>query len=136
MRLQFVSASIFIALSVFLTQTLSAAQALAVAGNGKWDMEYDAYGNVNAVAAKAIAACRAKGGTDPKIVWSQALNVAGARTERYEGAIAISDNGSGSIVGWSFTHGSRKLGHADNAKLALNDCRKKGGQNPKVVATF
>lgn len=52
MKKEFVLALIVFGLSAFFTQTLSAAQALAVASNGKWDMEYDPYGNVNVVAAK------------------------------------------------------------------------------------
>ena len=141
MRLQFVFALTLFGLSAFFTQTLSAAQVLAVASNGKWDMEYDAYGNVKALAAKAITACSAKGGTDPKIVWSRALNyfyIGGAGrgipkgnlVRIAHGAIAISDNGTGNIVGWSFNH------RYHNSKKAVEDCQRKGGQNPKVVATF
>ena len=132
-------ALIVFGLSAFLTQTLSAAQALAVASNGKWDMEYEPYGILNAVAAKAIAACKAKGGTDPKIVWSQRLNYfyfAGGKgiphhqdpIQIARGAIAVSDNGTGNIVGWSFNHPYH------NTSAAKKDCQKKGGQNPKVVA--
>jgi hypothetical protein len=141
MRPKLVLALVVFGLSSVLTQRLFAAQALAVAGNGKWDMEYAAYGNVKAVAAKAIAACKAKGGTDPKIVWSRALNyfyIGGAGrgipkgnlVRIAHGAIAISDNGTGNIVGWSFNH------RYHNQKRALDECRRKGGQNPKVVATF
>jgi hypothetical protein len=133
MRLQFVLSLIVFGLSALFAQSLSAAQVLAVASNGKWDMEYDPYGNVNALAAKALAACEAKGGTDPKIVWSEATNVGGGQASMYKGAIAISDNGSGTIVGWSFAHWDRR-GHPDVIKMALNDCRKKGGQSPKTVA--
>jgi hypothetical protein len=129
MKKEFVLALIVFGLSAFFTQTLSAAQALAVASNGKWDMEYGPYGNVNVVAAKAIAACKAKGGTDPKIVWSIGSNVRGANTRIAYGAIAISDNGTETIVGWSFNNNP-------NGKRAKDDCRRKGGQNPKVVATF
>jgi hypothetical protein len=130
MRTQFVLVLIVFGLSAFFTQKLSAAQALAVASNGKWDMEYDPYGNVNVVAAKAIATCKAKGGTDPKIVWSIGSNVRGADTRMAYGAIAISDNGTGNIVGWSFNNPYH------NGKRAIEDCRRKGGQNPKIVAKF
>ena len=113
----------------FVTQPLSAAQVLAVASNGKWDMEYEDYGNVNALAAKALAACKAKGGTDPKIVWSIASSVKWSHAQITHAAIAISDNGNGTIVGWSFDpyHKTPK---------AKEDCRRKGGQNPKIVARF
>jgi hypothetical protein len=130
MRTQFVLALIVFALSAFFTQKLSAAQVLVVSSNGKWDMEYEDYGNVNALAAKALAACKAKGGTDPKIVWSVVSNVRGANTRMAYGAIAISDNGTGNIVGWSFNNPYH------NGKRAIEDCRRKGGQNPKVVAKF
>ena len=122
-------ALIVVGVIAFITQTLPAAQVLAVSSNGKWDMEYGPYGNVNVVAAKAIAACKAKGGTDPKIVWSIGSNVRGANTRIAYGAIAISDNGTETIVGWSFNNNP-------NGKRAKDDCRRKGGQNPKVVATF
>jgi hypothetical protein len=91
-------ALILFGLRAFLTQTLSA-QVLAVSSNGKWDMEYEDYGNVNALAAKALSACKAKGGTDPKIVWSQASNINRSHAEMYRGAIVISDGGTGTIVG-------------------------------------
>ncbi len=125
-------ALIVFGLSAFLTQTLPAAQVLVVSSNGKWDMEYDGdpYGNVNALAAKALAACKAKAGTDPKIVWSQAINIYGADARIAHGSIAISDNGTGTIVGWCFNHPHQ------NGKRAIEDCRRKGGQNPKVVAHF
>ena len=54
MKAQFGLALIVFGLSAVFTQTLSGAQVLAVASNGKWDLEYDAYGNLNALAAKAI----------------------------------------------------------------------------------
>jgi hypothetical protein len=114
----------------FFTQTLFAAQVLVVSSNGKWDMEYEPYGNVNALAAKALAACKAKGGTDPKIVWSQASSVRGGHADIANGAIAISDNGTGTIVGWSFNN----LGH--NTNRAKEDCQRKGGKNPRRVALF
>jgi hypothetical protein len=141
MRPQFAFALIVLGLGAFSVQTLSAVQVLAVASNGKWDMEYEPYGKVHVLAAKAIAACRAKGGTDPKVVWSRALNhfYLGGNGRRIpkgnlvritHGAIAISDNGTGNIVGWSFNH------RYHNSKIALEGCQRKGGQNPKVVATF
>jgi hypothetical protein len=140
MRPQFVLALILFKLSAFITQTVSAAQVLAVASNGKWDMEYDPNKNVNAVAEQAIAACKAKGGTDPKIVWSKRFNyyyygALGKGFPKQEplrlthGAIAISDNGNGTIVGWSFAPFHK-------APRAEQNCRRKGGQHPKVVAVF
>ena len=128
-------------LSSFLAEALSAAQVLAVSSNGKWAMvykrEWDA--DFNAVSAQAISECKAKGGTDPKIVWSQRSNVRiGNPYARSglsvisiaHGAIAVSDSGTGTIVGWCFNHPYH------NGKDAVLDCQKKGGQNPKVVARF
>jgi hypothetical protein len=115
---------------VVFAQALPAAQVLAVSSNGKWDMEYEPYGNVNALAAKALAVCKAKGGTDPKIVWSQASNVEATHARINHGAVALSDNGTGTILGWSFNHPYH------NGSAARDDCRRKGGQNPKVVAAF
>jgi hypothetical protein len=132
MRPHVALALIVFALSSFFIQTLPAAQVLVVSSNGKWDMEYDGdpYGNVNALAAKALAACKAKGGTDPKIVWWQAINIFGADARIAHGAVALSDNGAGTIVGWCFNHPHQ------NTKRAREDCRRKGGHNPKVVAIF
>ena len=127
-------------LSSFLLQPLSAAQVLAVSSNRKWAMVYNPVwdANFNAVSEQAISECKAKGGTDPKIVWSQRSNLhqsvhraaAQANTRIAHGAIAVSDNGTGTIVGWSFNHPYH------NSQIAIKDCQKKGGQNPKVVAHF
>jgi hypothetical protein len=140
-KLRAIALLVTLALSGVLTQKLSAVQALAVASNGKWAMVYkpnfDA--DFNAVSAQAISECKAKGGTDPRIVWSQKSNIpitkghanqGMARPSIAHGAIAISDGGTGTIVGWCFN----KPYH--NNKIAMDDCQKKGGQNPKVVARF
>jgi len=74
-----------------------------------------------------MAACKAKCGTDPKIVWSQAVFFNKTHAQIAHGAIAVSDNGTGTIVGWSFNNPNL------NGKKAIEDCRRKGGQNPKVV---
>jgi hypothetical protein len=46
------------------------------------------------------------------------------------GAIAVSDNGTGTIVGWCFGF------DIPRNMRAKEDCLRKGGQNPKVVAKF
>jgi hypothetical protein len=81
-------------------------------------------------AAKATAACRAKGGTDPKIVWPIATSIKWSHPAITHGSIAISDNGDGTILGWCFN-----WPHQNNRR-AIEDCRKKGGQKPKLVAEF
>jgi hypothetical protein len=90
--------------SWLLTQKLTAAEALAVANNGKWALEWTYSASVSEASEKAIAACRAKGGTDPQIVWS----TWGSRMQTHwapiHGSVAVSDNGTGTIVGWSFDH--------------------------------
>jgi hypothetical protein len=131
LEIQLASALILVGLSFFLTQKLTAAQALAVASNGKWAMATDIYGtDISAVSAQALAECKAKGGTDAKIVWSEWTNVRGYNWRRlHHGAIAVSDNGNGMIVGWSFDR-------PKNGTRAKEDCQKKGGQHPKVVARF
>jgi hypothetical protein len=128
-------------LNSLLIQPLSAAQVLAVSSNGKWAMvykpEWDA--DLNAVSAQAISECKAKGGTDPKIVWSRRSNIRSFNPAAshgspiisiIHGAVAVSDNGAGTIVGWCVNHPYH------NGKLAREDCQKKGGQNPKVVKRF
>ena len=129
-RAKLVFALIVFGLSASLTQEVQAAQVLVVSSNGKWDMEYEPYGNVNAVAIKTLAACKAKGGTDPKVVWSISSNVRTVGAHLAYGAIAVSDNGTGTIVGWSFNNAYH------NERKAKEDCRKKGGHNPKIVAHF
>jgi hypothetical protein len=143
MRSKLVLTLIVVGLSSVLTQKLYAGQALAVASNGKWALVYkpDSAADFNAISAQAISECKAKGGTDPKIVWSQRSNKPTSARSNYanhglpifpitHGAIAVSDNGTGTIVGWCFNHPYH------NAKTAKDDCQKKGGQNPKIVARF
>jgi hypothetical protein len=112
-------------------QNLKAAQALAVASNGKWAMAVDINStDLTPVSAKAIADCKAKGGVDPKIVWSQWSNVRGYNWRGiHHGAVAVSDNGTGAIVAWSFDQ-------PRNVKTARDECRRKGGQHPKIVGKF
>jgi len=73
-------------------------------------------------------------GTDPKIVRTNWQN-------SNHGAIAVSDNGAGTVVGWAF----KTAGHITNVMgnpmkqaeaAALQDCQKKGGKNPKVVNSW
>lgn len=136
MRPKLALALIVFGVTFFLTQKLSAAQVLVVSSNAKWDMEYEGYGNVNALALKALAQCEAKGGIDPKIVWSVGSSVGFTHSEMWHGAIAISDNGSGTILGWHVLHWSRLGRNTHGREEARQDCKKKGGQNPKVVASF
>jgi hypothetical protein len=112
--------------SWLLTQKLTAAEALAVASNGKWAVAWTYSASVSEASEKAIAACRANGGTDPKVVWSTWGSGARTHWAIVKGAVAVSDNGTGTIVGWCFNN-------FQNHKRARIDCRKKGGQNPKVV---
>lgn len=134
MKLNFVL--ILLGSSVFLTQNLTAAQALAVASNGKWAIAYDRTTDVAAVSANAIAKCKAKGGADAKVVYSNWQNA--------HGAIAVSDGGAGKVVGWSMGIGGRQNSKYNNMgdptkhaeQGALADCQKKGGQNPKIVTSW
>jgi len=141
-RSQVAFAFIAFGLSSFLVQALSAAQVLVVSSNGKWAMVYNPAWDADfkAVSEQAISECKAKGGTDPKIVWSQKSNLffsehrgpnqAAARFRIAHGAVAVSDNGTGTIVGWCVNHPYH------NGENAVSDCKKKGGQNPKVVEKF
>jgi hypothetical protein len=117
-------------LSFFLTEKLSAAQVLAVSSNGKWAMVYEPMApDFGPLVAKAETQCAAKGGKDIRIVWSQGSNNSMFHPRMAHGAIAISDNGTGTIVGWSFNQ-------RQNWKKAKADCQRKGGQKPKVVSHF
>jgi hypothetical protein len=139
MRPQLQLALILFGITAPFAQELSAAQVLAVSSNGKWAMVYNPAwdADLKAVSEQAISECKAKGGTDPKIVWSVRSNI-GIRNYKnrnpqiVRGAVAISDSGNGAIVGWSFN----KLKGYRNEQAAIKDCQKKGGQNPKVVAKF
>ena len=124
-------------LSSFLTLNLNAYVALAIASNGKWSIAHDKSTDSNAVSAQAIAQCKAKGGTDAKVVYATSNNDAA------HGAVAVSDNGTGKIVGFSFIrggYGTRMARTADYSKgaerAAINDCQKKGGQNPKIATSW
>jgi hypothetical protein len=115
MRTKLAVALVLFGFSSFLSQRLIAGQALAVASNGKWAMVYkpDSDADFNSISAQAISECKAKGGADPTIVWSQRSNLRSGnpaanhglpRFSIAHGAIAVSDKGTGTIVGWSFNH--------------------------------
>ena len=127
--------SILFGSSFFLTQSLNAALAIAVASNGKWAIAHDeSLTSVTAVCTQAIQKCKARGGADAKI--------AGTFIRAVNGAVAVSDNGTGKIVGFSFARGSHHLVNVsgdpkqDQERAAIRDCQKKGGQNPKVVTSW
>jgi len=127
--------SILLGSSFFLTQSLNAALAIAVASNGKWAIAHDnSLTDVTAVCSQAIQKCKARGGADAKI--------AGTFIKAANGAVAVSDNGAGKIVGFSFAQGSHHIVNVtsdpkkDQERAAINDCKKKGGQNPKVVTSW
>jgi len=137
MKMKLTLALILLGSSALVAQNLNAAQALAVASNGKWAVAYDQKTDVKDVSAKAIDKCKAKGGTDPKVVYSNWHNG--------HGAIAVSDGGTGKIVGWSIGIGGPRaqtrhgfMGDPTKTaeKAALADCQKKGGTNPKVVSSW
>jgi myosin heavy subunit len=65
MKQKLTLALVLCGLSFLSTQTSRAAQALAVASNGKWALATDHKTEISAVSAQAIAECKAKGGTDP-----------------------------------------------------------------------
>jgi Domain of unknown function (DUF4189) len=121
-------------LSSFLTQNLTAALAIAVASNGKWAIAHDnSLSSVAAVSAEAIQKCKARGGADAR--------VAGTFFKAANGAVAVSDNGTGKIVGFSFSLPGHRQVNVTNSKgeqerAAISDCKKKGGQNPKVVTSW
>jgi hypothetical protein len=126
--------SILFGSSFFLTQSLTAALAIAVASNGKWAIAHDSsLTDTTAVCAQAIQKCKARGGADAKI--------AGTFIKAANGAVAVSDNGAGTIVGFSFSlpgHHIVNVGDPkhDQEQAAVKDCKKKGGQNPKVVTSW
>ena len=121
-------------LSSFLAQNLTAALAIAVASNGKWAIAHDnSLTSVAAVCAEAVQKCKARGGADAK--------VAGTFIKAANGAVAVSDNGTGKIVGFSFSLPGHHLVNVTDSKgeqerAAIRDCKKKGGQNPKVVTSW
>src|SRR5258708_18830698 len=81
--------------SALVAHNSNAAQALAVASNGKWAVAYDRTTDVKAVSAQALAKCKTRGGADPKIV----------RTNRQKSnyrAIAGLGNCAGPVVWWAF----------------------------------
>jgi Domain of unknown function (DUF4189) len=125
-------------LSSFVPQNLNANVAIAVASNGKWAIAHDKAIDSNAVSAQAIEKCKARGGADAKVVYATSNGQAA------HGAVAVSDSGTGKIVGFSFIKGggyanrmSRGVNYSKDAeRAAIKDCQKKGGQNPKVATSW
>jgi hypothetical protein len=131
---QLIIVSILLGSSLFFTQSLNAALAIAVASNGKWAIAHDnSLSSTTAVCLQAIQKCKARGGADAKI--------AGTFFKAANGAVAVSDNGTGTIVGFSFSlpgHHIVNVGDQkrDQEQAAIRDCKKKGGQNPKVATSW
>jgi len=127
--------SVLLVSTSFLTHKLNAALALAVASNGKFGIAHDSGYNPSGVAAQAIEKCKARGGADARIAYATGIRAA-------HGAVAVSDNGTGKIVGFCFTAGEHHqvnvMGDAkkDDERAAIKDCQKKGGQNPKVAVSW
>jgi Domain of unknown function (DUF4189) len=124
-------------LSSFLIQNLNANVAIAIASNGKWAIAHDKFTDSSVVSAQAIEKCKARGGADAKVVYATSNNQAA------HGAVAVSDNGTGKIVGFSFIqggYGTRMARSADYSKgaerAAIKDCQKRGGQNPKIATSW
>jgi Domain of unknown function (DUF4189) len=111
--------------------------ALAIASNGKWAIAHDKFTDSSVVSAQAIEKCKARGGADAKVVYATSNNQAA------HGAVAVSDNGTGNIVGFSFIQSAGPSHHmampnfAKQAEsAAIKDCQKKGGQNPKIATSW
>ena len=122
-------------LSSFLTQNLNANVAIAIASNGKWAIGHDKSIDSNGVSAQAIQQCKARGGADAKVVYAT------SNSQAAHGAVAVSDNGTGKIVGFSFIQGSSsrhmRVDYSKDAeRAAIKDCQKKGGQNPKIATSW
>src|SRR5260221_10386302 len=81
--------------SALVAHNSNAAQALAVAGNGKWAVAYDRTTDVKAVSAQALAKCKTRGGREPKIFYTNSQN-------SNHRPIPVSDNVAGHVVGWGF----------------------------------
>lgn len=122
-------------LSSFLTQNLNANVAIAIASNGKWAIAHDKSIDSNGVSAQAIQQCKARGGADAKVLYATSNGQAA------HGAVAVSDNGTGKIVGFSFIQSTparhmRADFSKDAERAAIKDCQKKGGQNPKIATSW
>jgi hypothetical protein len=123
-------------LSAYLMQNLNAYVAIAIASNGKWAVAHDQSVDATAVSAQAIEKCKAQGGADAKVVYAT------SNTQAAHGAVAVSDNGTGKIVGFSFIQGGGPRHHMsvdfshDAERAAIKDCQKKGGQNPKIATSW
>ena len=125
-------------LNPLFIQNLNANVAIAIASNGKWAIAHDKTLDSNAVSAQAVEKCKAKGGADAKVVYAT------PNSQAMHGAVAVSDNGTGKIVGFSFIQAggyqnrmSRGIDHSKDAeRAAIKDCQKKGGQNPKIATSW
>jgi len=65
--------------SALVAHNSNAAQALAVASNGKWAVAYDRTTDVKAVSAQALAKCKTRGGTTLIMEQSRFRTMARAR---------------------------------------------------------
>jgi hypothetical protein len=108
----------------FLPHTLKASSAVAIASNGVWAFAVDRGISEKEAISKALASCLKKGGTDAKIVASSSSTGCSS--------IAISGKGKDAIFGWALARQSSWLAQS----AAMKDCQRKGGTQPKSVATF
>jgi hypothetical protein len=104
--------------------TLHASSAVAFASNGVWAYAVDRGITEKEAISKALEGCRKKGGIDPKIIASSSSNGCSS--------IATSGKGKDTIIGCALARQSTWLAQLS----AMRDCTKKGGINPKSVATF
>jgi len=113
---------LFSGLALSADNSAMAATAVAHASNSYTVISYG--GSLDEAKQRAIEICRSKGGVNVKIV--AATPVFGY------GAIAVGAKGTGSAVGIAVGRHSAR----DAESLAIEQCLKAGGVNPKITRHF
>lgn len=106
--------------------------AVAISSNGFFGWCRNG-GPVETASAKAIENCQKSGGVNPQVVASTFTSS--------HGAIAKSGSGSQAIFGWSVgivqrSRASRDEALEDAKSAAIALCKKRGGTDPKIVASW
>jgi len=113
---------------VLFAASAEAAVVVVLSGNGVYAYVNEAGSAVKRVTKLATDLCAKKGGVDVKVVASNYSQTG----QPSNSAIAVSGQGKSAILGLAL---SKTTVTAANT-AALEDCRAKGGTNPRLLRTF
>jgi hypothetical protein len=122
---------IFLPVFGFSISTARAYSAIAVSAASTYGAHIEVFGYShfpaqpqNVVEKRALENCTLAGGTDPKIVAST--------SKSGYSAVVASKNGKERILGWAVAMSSKDAAE----KKAIEECRKRGGTDPRVRASW